>query len=177
MTAVDTEGTLYVQQEAYGPYGGGYKTEGQVVTFAMGKAVVLYSQLLAATAGGTGDTVSFMKLPVGTIILDGQLYIENGLGGTDDDTASLGIIYEDGDGSDDSTILNAAFDIYDGADTAPLGVAALPTGFMYYLPQHNAGFPYIVAGGIGTVTLTTLDGAIVTAKDMKLWLTVLIPGA
>ena len=175
MTAVDTDGSLYNQQEVYAGDIGSFQTLANGTTFFSGKLTVLYSELLSATAGGTGDTVSFMKLPSGTVILGGWFFFEDGLGAGDGNTADLGIVYEDSDGTDDIDCLGDGIDIYDG-QTAPVADAALPAGSLYHLGQTTTAFPYKVTGGIGTVTLTTLAGAIVTAKDMKLCLHVILPG-
>jgi len=178
MTAVDTDGSLYNNQEDnYGVARPTFQTLAGGTTFFQGKVVAMYSECLAATAGGTGDTVSFMKLPPGTVILGGWFFFEDGLGAGDGNTADLGIVYEDSDGTDDIDCLGDGIDIYDG-NTAPVAILqAVPTGSVYYIGQTTTAFPYKVTGGIGTVTLTTLAAAIVTAKDMKICLYVILPGA
>jgi len=178
MTAANTDGTLYAQEVASQPNDGdaAYQKLAAGTTFFSGKMYALYSQCLSATAGGAGDTVSFMKLPKGTVILGGWFYFEDGLGADDDDSADLGIVYEAGDGTDDIDALGDGIDIYDG-NTAPVAVnAAIPAGSFYPMGITTTVFPYKVTGGVGTVTLTTLTDAIVAAKDMKICLYVILPG-
>jgi hypothetical protein len=170
MTAVDTDGTLYNAQESGNPGNApAMVTEAAGTTFFTGKLTAVYSELLSATAGGTGDTVSFMRLPEGTVILGGWLYFEDGLGADDGDLADLGVVYEASDGTDDVDCLLDGIDIYDG-QTSPLAQEALPAGSIIQLGSTTTAFPYKVTGGIGTVQLITLTDAIVTAKDMKLCL-------
>jgi hypothetical protein len=116
-----------------------------------------------------------MKLPENAVILGGWLYCEDGLGAGDGNTADLGVVYEASDGTDDVDCLLDGIDIYDG-QTDPIGVNALPAGTMWTIGQTTTAFPYKVTGGVGTVQLITKSAAIVTAKDMKLCLFVILPG-
>jgi hypothetical protein len=144
--------------------------------YGMGVMKVLYSELASATAGdnGAGDTINFFKLPPGTLVVGGWLYCEDGLGNTDGDLADLGVIYEDGDGTDDVDAFLDGADIYDG-QTSPLAQEALPAGSRYHIGADVAVFPYLVTGGWGSVKLTTVTNVIVTAKDVKLCLFVILP--
>ena len=176
MTAVDTDGTLYAGQVANDPDAVAvYQQFAAGTTFFSGEVVALYSECLAATAGGSGDTVSFMKLPAGTIIVGGWMYIEDGLQ-ADNKLSNLGIIYEDGDGTDNDEALIQNIDCYDGATGIATILQALPTGALYLIGQDATTVPYKVTGGIATVTLTTEDAVLVTNKDMKLCLYVIWPG-
>jgi len=135
--------------------------------------VALYSELAAVTgSGAVGDYIDFMKLPQNTVIVGGFMYIENGLGG-DNETVSLGIIYEDSDGTDDPNALVELADVYDGATAVVGQVAALPAGFNYFLSSANV--PYKVTGGVGTVRLTSNTDALDTNKDSKVILYVILP--
>ena len=177
MTAVNTDATLYDAQEANDPGNVAvYQKLAAGTTFYSGKVTALYSQLLSLTGGGTGDTVDFMRLPEGTIIVGGWFYFETGLGGTDNDTADLGIIYEASDGTDDIDCMCNGIDIYDGASVVVGLTGALPAGFTFMLGSDTVAFPYKVTGGTGTVQLISKAGAFVTAKDMKIMLLVILPG-
>ncbi len=142
-------------------------------TFGMGRMTVAYSELESATAGdAAGDMIKFGKLPPGTLVVGGWLYTEDGLV-ADNSTIDLGILYEDGDGTDDLDAFIDGADAYDGADTG--AVPALPAGSLHVVGSDVATFPYLVTGGWGTVQLITLTTQIVTAKDVKLWLYVILP--
>ena len=175
MTAVDTDGTLYDAREANDPGGVSVYQQFAETTYITGQVVALYSECLAMTAGGTGDSCSFMKLPSGTFIVGGWLYIENGLQ-ADNKLSDLGVVYEDGDGTDDVNCLIQNIDCYDGATGIVSGTEALPTGNLYHIGKDATLVPYKVTGGIGTVTLTTQDALVVTNKDLKLCLYVIWPG-
>jgi hypothetical protein len=140
--------------------------------YAMGQLHCLYSELASFAAGGqAGDYIDYFKLPPGTLIVGGWFYWEDGLGGADNDAADLGIVYEDGDGTDDVDALCDGLDIYDG-QTSPLAVQeALPTGSWMPVGTDVEVFPYKVA----TVRLTSVSAALVTAKDTKLVLYVILP--
>jgi hypothetical protein len=141
--------------------------------YAMGKMHVLYSELASFVAGGAaGDTIQFFKLPPGTYIMGGYLYTEDGFH-ADASTADLGVVYEDGDGTDDVDALADGLDTNDGADTG--AIPALPAGSIHFLCQDVEVAPYQVTGGWGTVTLTALTSAFVTAKAVKLILYVILP--
>jgi hypothetical protein len=176
MTAVDTDGTLYDAREANDPGGVSVYQQFAETTYMTGQVVALYSELLSHDAGGgTGDTISYMKLPPGTFIVGGWFYVENGLQ-ADNKLSNLGIIYEDGDGTDNDEALLQNIDCYDGATGLTAGLGALPAGNLYMIGKDCTTVPYKVTGGIGTVTLTTEDSALVTAKDTKLCLYVIWPG-
>ena len=141
--------------------------------YGMGKMTVLYSELASATAGdAAGDTVHFFKLPPGTLVVGGWLYTEDGLV-ADNSTLDLGVVYEDGDGTDDVDAFIDGADGFDGADTG--AIPGLPAGSMHIVGSDVATFPYLVTGGWGTVQLITITTQIVTAKDIKLWLYVILP--
>jgi hypothetical protein len=145
--------------------------------YGVGRMTALYSEEdSVAAGGGANDKVDFMKLPPGTLIVGGWLYVENGFCATDNALANVGITYEDSDGTDDVDCLVAGIDTYDGASVTVGQVSSLPTGFTYQLGVTNTGaFPYLVTGGWGTVRLTQATAAIVTAKDVKICLYVILP--
>ena len=177
MTAVDTDGSLYDAQEAAGlPSGNMFhqdRTEG--TTFFVGPLSFVYSEVLSAGVGGTGDTLSLMKLPNGTVILDGWVFVEDGLQAANK-LSNLGIIYEDGDGTDNDEALIQNMDLSDGATGTIADLDALPAGALWILPQDCTNLPYKVTGGVGTVTLTTEDSAFIASKDFKICLMVIMPG-
>jgi len=178
MTAVNTDGTLYTAQEANDPDGVAvYQQFTQGTNYFSGPATVLFSQCLAMTAGGTGDTRSFMKLPKGTVILGGWLFLEDGLQ-ADNKLCNLGVIYEGGETgtTDNDECLLANLDCFDGATGLISVNAALPTGSWWPIGQDTTTVPYVVTGGVGTVMLTTEDALVVTSKDLKLMLIVILPG-
>jgi hypothetical protein len=144
--------------------------------YAMGPLDCLYSELAAhAGSGAAGDTIQFMRLPPGTLIVGGWLYWEDGLGADDNDAADLGIIYEDGDGTDNADCLADGIDIYDGEAATGGALEALPTGSWYPLGSDFEVFPYKVTGGWGTVTLTSVTDAFITNKDVKVILYCILP--
>ena len=141
--------------------------------YAMGKAYALYSELAAFAAGGQdGDLIYYFKLPPGTWIIGGWFYAEDGLT-ANASHIDLGVIYEDADGVDDVDALIDGMDAYDGTDCAAHPV--LPTGGMHIIPQDVAAAPYLVTGGWGTVVGYSDGAALVTSKDTKLVLFVILP--
>jgi hypothetical protein len=177
MTAVASDASLYDYQESIVSNAKALvaKTEtkgGASQNYGQGKMSVLYSEIASITGGGAGDTIDFMKLPPGTLIVGGDLYTEDGLQ-ADNSTADLGVIYEDGDGTDDGDALCDGIDTNDGADSGTTD--ALPAGSYHMVGQDVAKFPYLVTGGWGTVRLLANTSAFVTAKDIKLVLFVVLP--
>lgn len=177
MATVADTASLYDEQAVGGsrPFNSEYYHLSQFfgADFAIGPVQAIYSELASLTGGGgAGDTVQFMKLPDGTYILGGWIYTEDGLI-ADGNSADLGVIYEDGDGTDDDDCLAEDLDVFDGADTG--GTPAVPAGSVHALPQSLTPQPYKVDGGVGTVTLTSVGDAFVTAKDVKLCLYVVFP--
>ena len=141
--------------------------------YGMGKVTAVWSEEdSVAGGGGASDTLDFMKLPPGTIVVGGWLYAEGGLG-ADNVTAQLGVVYEDSDGTDDEDAFIDAFDIYDAA-TGSGKITGLPTGTHWKVGGDVEAFPYVVDGGWATVQLIA-SGALVTAKDCKLILYVILP--
>lgn len=175
MAATDTDGTLYDLQEVSNPNSAKAFTFENGTNAYTGKMVAMYSVCTSATAGAAGDTISFMKLPPGAVIIGGWMYWEDGLGADDGDLADLGVVYEASDGTDDVDCIADGLDIYDG-QTSPVAQEALPAGSMISLPTDVAAMPYVVTGGVGTVQLLSLTDAFVTAKDVHLMLYVILPG-
>lgn len=174
MTAVSSDGTLYDAQEAANPGNApALWTMDSTLNYGVGKMTVLWSRMASVTGGGAGDTIHFMRLPPGTLIVGGWLYTEDGLQ-ADNSTADLGIVYEASDGTDDVDCLLDGIDTNDGADTP--GLAAFPAGTIQKVGHDIAAFPYLVTGGIGTVQLYANTSAFVTAKDSVLVLYVVLPG-
>jgi hypothetical protein len=174
--ATDTDASLYNAQEVSNPGNARVMmVEGAGTTYFTGHMTCLYSECLSATAGAINDTISFMRLPPGTIIVGGWLYWEDGLSATDNALGDLGVVYEASDGTDDVDCIFDGLDIYDG-QTAPLALPALPAGSLMPVGATTTAFPYVVTGGIGTVQLINLTDAFVAAKDVKLCLYVILPG-
>lgn len=177
MATVADTATLYDEQASDGlrPFNDEYYKLSQFfgADYAIGPVQAMYSELASfAAGGGAGDTIQFMKLPNGTYILGGWLYTEDGLI-ADTNSADLGVVYEDGDGTDDVDCLADGIDVFDGADSG--GTPALPAGSIHQLPQDVLVAPYKVDGGVGTVELLSIGSAFVTAKDVKLMLLVVFP--
>ncbi len=178
MTAVADDASLYDYQESIVSNAKAlvHKTEtagGSSQNYGQGKMTVLYSELAAVTgSGGAGDTIDFMKLPPGTLVVGGWLYTEDGFG-ADNVTIDLGVAYEDSDGTDDTDAFIDAVDVYDGA-TGDGKLDALPAGNLWKVGSDVAAFPYLVTGGWGTVRLTS-SAALITSKDCKLVLQVIMP--
>jgi hypothetical protein len=129
---------------------------------------VAYSHIASLAGGGEQfDYVYLMKLPKGAYIVGGWLYTEDGLG-DDNDVADLGIVYENGDGTDDEDCLIDGLDVYDGADT--VAIPALPAGSIHLIGTDVEAFPFGPLEGEGTVKLTNMTGDFKTAKDVKCWI-------
>ena len=109
MAAVADNATLYTEQLVDGlrPFNNEYYKLSQFfgADYAIGPMCAMFSELATVTGGGgAGDTVDLMKLPNGTYILGGWIYTEDALI-ADTNSADLGVIYEDGDGTDDADCL------------------------------------------------------------------------
>lgn len=177
MAAVADNATLYTEQLVDGlrPFNNEYYKLSQFfgADYAIGPMCAMFSELATVTGGGgAGDTVDLMKLPNGTYILGGWIYTEDALI-ADTNSADLGVIYEDGDGTDDADCLAEDLDVFDGADTG--GSPAVPAGSIHLLPNAVSTTPYKVDGGVGTVRLTSVGAAFAADKDIKICLFVVFP--